>query len=197
MTRPRLDHRLAPQQTLNRLDDLLQFDWAVATQVDDLNTQGLQPQERPPCNIIRIGKVALLRAVAVEDQRFPLGDPLDEPKDTHVRPTRGAVDGEIPEDRHVKPVEMVIRVTESLRRLLGRGIGGERSITGSILTKRPLALAIDARCGGQNKLPNAGVPAALQQIEGADDVRLEIGPGVLDTRPHPGTGRQVYNGSDW
>src|SRR3990170_1486873 len=140
---------------------------------------------------------SVLRAIAVEDQRLPLGDPLDEPKDAHVGPTGGAVHGEVAEDRHVKPVEMVICVTEGLRRLLGRSIGRERPIGGGILTKRPFALAIDARCGRQDKLPDAGVPAALQQIEGADDIGLKIGPGVLDTRPHPGTGRQVYDSSDW
>ncbi len=197
MTGARLDHRLAPQKALDGLDDLPQLDGTVATEVNDFKTDRLEPQERSPRNIIRIGKVPLLRAIAVEDHRFPLGDPLDEAKDAHIGPTGGAVHGEVPEDRDVKPVEMMIRVTEGLRRLLGRSIGGERPIGGGILTKRPFALAIDARCGRQDKLPDAGVPAALQQIEGADDIGLEIGPGVLDARSYPGTGRQVYDSSDW
>jgi hypothetical protein len=53
--------------------------------------------------------------------------------------------------------------------------------------------AIDRRGRGIDQVPAAVVPAALEHVEEADEIRLDIGMRIGQRMPHPGLRRQIHD----
>ena len=68
--------------------------------------------------VVHVGEVPLLCPVAVDRYRFILRYGPDEPENTHVRASGGAIDGEVPQRGSVDAVEAMVRIQEGFRCLL-------------------------------------------------------------------------------
>jgi len=84
----------------------------------------LHLSQRPPQFLI--GEVTRLLAITKNDHRPRLANPLDEPNNTHVRTTRKTIDREVPQNRNIDTVKMMVAVTKSLGTLFRCRVRRER-----------------------------------------------------------------------
>src|SRR5438093_13351398 len=77
--------------------------------------EGFQRHDSTSGDVIHIGEVTRLLAITKNDHRPRLANPLDEPKNTHVRTTRKTIDREVPQNRNIDTVKMMVAVTKRPR----------------------------------------------------------------------------------
>ncbi|MPL96396.1 hypothetical protein SDC9_42574 [bioreactor metagenome] len=141
-----------------------------------------------------IGEVALHVAVIVDIDRPAFEDRLGELEQRHVRPAPGTVDGEEAEHGDRQAEEMGIGMRHRLGRLLRRGIEGHLVIGLHHLAIGHLGVRAIGRGGGSEQhMRRREGPRRLEDLEGADDVALEIGARVLDRVAHARLRGQMHH----
>jgi len=149
-------------------------------------------------DVIHVGEITRLLAVAVHNHRPAFADPLYEAKQAHVRPPCWAVDGEVAQHGHAYAVQVMVGVAQCLRRLLGGCVGGKGAIGVGVFPKRSRIVGpVEAGSGGQNELLDLMFLAKLQQVQCAGDVGLELHPRILDGLADAGAGSQIHDSVEW
>ena len=106
----------------------------------------------------------------------------------------GAVDREEAQARGRYGVELAIGVGHELVGLLGRGVEGNRPVHAVPLREGHLLVAaVNGGGAGVDQVLHGVSPAALQHVEEADQVGVNIGARVLDGVAHPGLGGEVHD----
>ena len=109
-------------------------------------------------------------------------------------PAPGPVDGEEAQARDRQAVEMAVGVGHQLVGLLGRRVEAERMVDIVVDRERHLGVgAVDRAGRGIDQVPAPLVPAALQHVEEADEVGVDIGVRVLERVAHAGLGREMHH----
>ena len=149
-------------------------------------------QPDPPHQVADIGEVAPHVAVIVDVDRAAFQDRPGELEIGHVGPAPGPVDGEEAEQRDGEAVDMRPGMGHRLVRLLGRGIERHLGVDLVGLGIGHLGVgAVDRRGRGHQEVPDARRPRHLHHVEGADQVGVDIDPGVVDGVAHPGLGGEM------
>ena len=144
------------------------------------------------CNIVDIGEVAPHPAMVedVDSAAFEYG--LGEQEQRHVGPAPGAIYGEEAQAGGGQREQMAVGVGHQLVGLLGRGVEADRMIDVVVLGKRhALIAAVDAGTAGIDKVLDAVVATAFENIDEADHVAIDIGMGILQRIAHTGLRREV------
>ena len=197
MGRPVLDTGAPPDARFDKAENVAQGHRRARAEVDDLVAEGREARDRAARDVVDVREVPRLRPVAVQPHGTVLVNPLHEPEEAHVGPAGGAVHGEVAEDGDVEPEEMVIGVAEPLGRLLGGGVRAGRPARVRVLAVgHRAARIVEARGRRQHELRRPALAAEVQQVEGAGDVGVHAGPGVVDAGPDPGPGGEVDHAVD-
>ena len=177
---------------LDHSDQLVHGHRAVVAQVDGLESSETACCSRSPSNIVYTGEVPPLCTVSVHRDRIVLRDGLNEPEHAHVQAAARAVHGEISQHIGVHAVQVVVGLEQRFRRTFRCSIRRQRAIARGFFRDGTAAPdAVYAGGGGQNELADLELPAQLQQVEGAEDVGLVAGAGVLHAVSDTGLSREV------
>ena len=133
-------------------------------------------------DVVDVGKVAVHVAVVINLNGFPIADLIGKLEISHVRTAVRTINGKEAQARRRNPIEMAVGISHKLVRFLRRCIEADRVIDVIRRRKRRLFLiAIDRRTGGEQQVSNLMVPASFEDIEEADDIRIDIRPRMVDT----------------
>jgi hypothetical protein len=89
---------------------------------------------------------------------------------------------------------MGIGVAHAFGRLLGGGIDGELGVGLLRLGEGHLGIgAVDRTGRGHQKMTHRVAPRGLHNVEGADDIGIEIGARILEAVAHAGLGGQMHD----
>ena len=149
MNRPMLDDGLPSDEPRDLPNHVVERCEPIAAEVDDFITQWFEAGDRATGDVVDVGEIALLLAVAEHDDRLPLGNLSDEAEDTHIRPPGGTVNGEVAQNGDIELMEMMIRERHCFGCLFGGRVGRQRPAGVGIFRKRhlvvlPYKLEVDA-----------------------------------------------------
>lgn len=108
----------------------------AASKVDHLEADGFQGRDGAAGDVINVGEVTGLAAVAVERDGSAFVDPANESQGRHVGTSGGTVNGEVADDRGIDAVEVMPRKGHRLGPFLRGGVGRDRAIDRLVLGKR-------------------------------------------------------------
>ena len=168
----------------------------AAAEVDDFVADGLHGGDGPAGNVIYIGEIPALAAVAVEGDGGAFVDPFDEAEGRHVGSSGRSEDGEIAYHRHVDPVKFVVGVGHNFRCLFGGGVGGNGGVDRQGFDEGHFLSGIEGGGGGEHEFFNPVLLHAFQQIEGAVGVGGHIHMGIFHAIAHPGPGGEIEYGGE-
>ena len=124
------DLGLFPEAVFDLADEIEEGNRSLASaEIDDLvsgfaiTSHRLSGENGAAGDVIDVGEVARLRAIAEDGDGRAFVDPLDEAEGRHVGSSGGTVDGEIAQDGDVEAVEVMVGVGEHLGGFLRRGVG--------------------------------------------------------------------------
>ena len=121
-------------------------------------------------------------------------DRLGEQEQGHVRPAPGTVDREEAQSGGRQAEEMAVGVGHQFVGLLGGGVERHRMVDVVVHRKRhPGVGAVDRTRRGIDQVLDPGVPAALEEIDKADQVGVDVGVRVDQGIADPGLGGQVHH----
>jgi hypothetical protein len=153
-----------------------------------------QQAEHPLHYVVDVGEVAHHAALVEELDRFAAQDGPGEQEEGHVGPSPGAVDREKAQSGHRKLEEVGIAVRHQLVGLFGGCIERHRMVDVAPDGEGHVFIsAVDRAGGGVEEVPDAVVPAALEDVEEALDVALGVGAGIHQRIAHAGLRRQVHH----
>ena len=128
-----------------------------------------------------VGEVATAMAVVVDLDGAAAAQDVRELEVRHVGPTHGTVHGEEPQARGRNRIELGVRGGHELVGLLRGGIERDRRVHAIVLGEGNLLVAtVHGRGARVHEVPHRVMTAALEDVEEADEVALEVGAGVLD-----------------
>ena len=155
-------------------------------------------------DVVHIREVALHLPVVVNLDGLARQDGFHKLEGRHVWPAPGAVDGEEAKSRHGNAKQVAVGVAHELVGLFGGRIKRDGVVHRLGLRKRQRFVApVHARGTRVDEVRAAAVivlaqpqrlslrPNALQNIQKACDVAVDIGMGVGEGVPHPGLGCKV------
>mmetsp|Transcript_70481 Transcript_70481/g.187348 ORF Transcript_70481/g.187348 Transcript_70481/m.187348 type:complete len:416 (+) Transcript_70481:75-1322(+) len=188
-----VDVGLLANMLLNGRNQLVQGVRGAATQIHD------QPRVLPvDCgyhaahNVVNVRELSHSRPITVLVNRLVVVDGVDKLEGCHVRPPTWSIDSEEAEHRDVQLVEMVEGVAKELAAALGGSVRADGGVTPLVLAEwRGRVLSVDAAAGGSHDVLDAEVPAVLEDVDGADNVRRDVAVKVLDGIAHSRLGCQV------
>jgi hypothetical protein len=193
--RPAIDTQAPPGRPADEIKRLVQGDTMAAPDIDRLGTDWrVHGQQVGVDNVVDIGEVAGLLAVAVDHDR-PAGESsLHEPPEPHVGTLPGPIDGEVAQDGdpHRRHAGVGIGEAQVLGGELAHPVWGHRTGRGVLGRGVARGVAVDAGRRGEDQPRNRGLDTALEQSLGGEhvvmDVRGELAaPGAADA----GLGRLV------
>ena len=115
--------------------------------------------------------------------------------DGEVGALAGAVDGEETEGDAMKAEEVGVVGAELFAGELGGGVRGDGLAEAEGLGERDgFEHAVDGGTGGKNEARGAGAFSGLQEVEGAEDVGVDIEFWVANGGAHAGSGCEVDDG---
>ena len=175
-----VDDALCHEAVFQRLDKVQQILRAVVA--DIIDDRGIGALRRAVKHVqdalhdvINVGKVALHIAIVENGDRFAFHHLVGEAVIRHIWAAIGAIDREEAQAGCRDAIEMAVGESHQLVALLRGGV--ERDGLGHIVIRgerRLLLVSIDRAGGGINQMPHGIVPAGLQNVEEADDVRLDV-----------------------
>ena len=131
-----LDLRRLSHRFLDDTDDIVERHGPVAAQIYRFISLKAQRRHRSTGNVVHIGKVPLLRSVAVHRNWLTLGNAAGEPEYAHIRASARSVDSEVTQRHGVNAIKVMVRVQQGFGCLLGGGVGRKRSAGMGLLTDR-------------------------------------------------------------
>ena len=148
--------------------------------------------DHPLHYVVYVGEVPAELALVVDVDGLAAQDGAHELEQRHVRSPPGAVDGEEAQASGGQPVEVGVGVGHQFVGLLARGIEGDgviHPVRG--LERHLLVEAINRAGGGVDQVLHPVMAAPLQHREGAVEIAVGVGEGVVQRIAHPGLGPQV------
>lgn len=136
-------------------------------------------------DIVDIGEVTVHIAVVVDLDGLAPADLVGELEIRHVRATERPVNREEAQPRRRNAVEMAVGVRHELIRLLRRRIETDRMV--DIVRRRErrlLLVAVDRRARSKEQMLHLMMAARLEDVEEADDIRIDIRARMVDAVPH-------------
>lgn len=143
-------------------------------------------------DVIDIGEVAVHIAVVVNLDGLAPADLVSELEIRHIRTAERSVDREEAQPRRRNPIEMAVSVRHELIRLLRRRIEADRMV--DIVRRRErrlLLIAIDRRARSKEQMLHLMMTTCLENVEEADDVRVDIRARMVDAVPHTSLRREI------
>lgn len=143
-------------------------------------------------DVVDIGEVAVHIAVIVDLDGLTLADLVGELEVRHIRATERPVNREEAQPRRWNAVEMAVGVRHELIRLLRRRIEADWMV--DIVRRRErrlLLVAVDRRARSKKQMFHLMMAACLEDVEEADDVRVDIRARVVDAVPHASLRREI------
>lgn len=143
-------------------------------------------------DVVDIGEVAVHIAVVVDLDGLAPADLVGELEIRHIRTAERPVDREEAQPRRWNAVEMAVSVRHELIRLLRRRIEADRMV--DIVRRRErrlLLVAVDRRARSKEQMLHLMMAARLENVEKADDVRVDIRARMVDAVPHTSLRREV------
>ncbi len=193
-----VDHGALAGQLLDGLQQRAQGDRVIAAQVDHLEAQRPERGQRAAHDVVDVGEIALLPAVAVEHDRPSFLHPLDEAEDAHLRPAGRAVDREVAQNGDIQSMQRMEAVAQQLRRALGGGVGRERAADIGVFTEGACVVrAVQTGGRGLHELRDGVRAAQLEQMERAQHIRAGIKLGEANAGAHAGAGGEVDHRLEW
>mmetsp|Transcript_12628 Transcript_12628/g.25691 ORF Transcript_12628/g.25691 Transcript_12628/m.25691 type:complete len:268 (+) Transcript_12628:507-1310(+) len=191
-----VDDGLLAHVLLDRADELVQGVRGAAAQVHHKPRVDLvDGRDHAAHDVVDEGELPHGGAVAVLVDGLVVVDGVDELEGGHVGPPTWPVDSEEAEHCDVELVEVVEGVPEQLATALRRGIRADRGVTSLVLTEwRARVLPVDAAARGGHDVLHPEVPAVLEDVDRADDVRRDVAVEVLDGVAHSRLGCQMAHG---
>lgn len=198
MERLVIHHRLPTHGRLDHPDEGIDgHRLTTAAQVDDLVALDVGGGDGAAGDVIDVGEVAGLGAVAVDGDGDALADVFDKAVDGHVGSTAGPVDGEVAEDAGVDTVEVVVGVGHHLGGLLGGGVGAERPVAGHLLMEGGGLSGVEGGGGGEDEVGlGSAFLEGFEEIEGAVGIGAQVERGILHRSAHTGAGGEVEYGRE-
>ena len=136
-------------------------------------------------DVIDIGEVAVHIAVVVDLDGLAPADLVGELEIRHIRTAERPVNREEAQPRRRNAVEMAVGVRHEFIRLLRRRIEADRMV--DIVRRRErrlLLVAVDRRARSKEQMLHLMMAARLEDVEEADDVRVDIRTRMVDAVPH-------------
>lgn len=136
-------------------------------------------------DVVNIGEVTVHIAVVVDLDGLASADLVGELEVRHIRTAERSVDREEAQPRRRNPVEMAVGVRHELIRLLRRRIETDRMV--DIVRRRErrlLLVAVDRRARSKEQMLHLMMAARLEDVEEADDIRIDIRARMVDAVPH-------------
>lgn len=143
-------------------------------------------------DVVDIGEVAVHIAVIVDLDSLAPADLVGELEIRHIRTAERPVNREEAQSRRRNPVEMAVGVRHELIRLLRRRIEADRMV--DIVRRRErrlLLVAVDRRARSKEQMLHLMMAARLEDVEEADDVRVDIRARMVDAVPHTSLRREI------
>ncbi len=132
--------------------------------------------------------------MVVDADGLSFEDSLRELEIGHVGAAPGSVDGKKPQARGFQAVEVAVGVGHQFVRFFCRRVKADGIIdVGRFLKGELVAISVYRRTGGVDKVLDLAVSAALEDVQKADDVGIDILVGVVEGVAHAGLGGQVYD----
>mmetsp|Transcript_107392 Transcript_107392/g.321140 ORF Transcript_107392/g.321140 Transcript_107392/m.321140 type:complete len:343 (-) Transcript_107392:52-1080(-) len=188
-----VDDGLLAHVLLDSRDKLVQCVRGATPQIH--HQPGVNPVDRadhPVHNVVDVGELAHGRPVAVLVDWLVVVDGVDELEGCHVWPPPRPINREEAEHRDVELVQVMEGVTKELAAPLRRSIRAYGGVAPLVLAEGcGGVLAVDTAAGGGHNVLHAKVPAVLEDVDRAHDVRGDVAVEVLDRIAHPCLGCQV------
>ena len=146
-------------------------------------------------SLFQAGSACAGRSSVVEHVDGQAGeDVLGEQEQRHVRPAPGAVDREEAQARHRQPEQVGVIVGHQLVGALGRGVERQRVAAELVRRERhPGVGAVDRAGRREHQVLHTVVAAALQHVQRAGYVAVDVGLRGLQRIAHAGLGGQVHD----
>ena len=146
----------------------------------------------PRHDVVDVGEVAPHLAAIEQGQRLARKQRLGEDPHRHVRAAPRPVDREEAQTRARQPEDVGIGLAHQLVRLLACRVERERMIDPVLHPKRERLVApVDGRRGGVDEMARTAAAGELQHVAVADQVRLEVGAGILEAVANAGLSPEV------
>ena len=192
---PVIDDHLASEVIGELADHGVDRDRLVATtQVDNFITQRFETGQGAAGDVVDVGEVPGLGAIAVEGDWLAAADPLAEAERGHVGTPGRTIDGEVAEHRDIDPVKVVPDVGETLGGEFGSGVGGDGAGYDRVLGERHRLPGVERGGGSNYKLGHLMPDHAFEQIEGAHRVGAHVQVRGENARPDAGPGSEIDHG---
>lgn len=168
----------------------LDIDGIRATNVENLAVRGAGVEELLvyPEDVLDVGEIPRLGAVAVNYGGFAVQASRDEVRDRHVRAHPGTVDGEVSKGYRGKAVDLVVDAGVLLGRELRDAIRADRRCRVILVVGQVLGFAVDRRGACDDDPFGIARSGGFEHVDRPVDVDLVYVPRVLDARPDPGLG---------
>ncbi len=190
-----IDGGFHPQMFLDGMDHGVDAEWRIATaEVEDFITANAERGDGSASDVINVGEVAGLFAIAIESDGLAAANPLDETEGAHVRAAGGTEDGEVAENRHVDAMEMVPGEGERLGGELGGGVGRDRAGDVGGFHKRHCGTGVKRGGGGHEVTRNPVGDHEFEEIQRALCVGGQVNVGIDDAGAHAGACGEVDDG---
>ena len=172
----------------------------MVAQVEDLiavESIGSQRSPQPGHDIVHVGKVAPHVAMVEHLDGTSSQHGIGEQPHGHIRPPPGPIHRKEAQADRLHPIQVAIGMSHQFVGLLGGGIETDRGVHAVVLAERELGVtAIHTGTGGIDEpRPGLGVPADLEDVEEAFEVRLLVDERVVKAIAYASLGRQVADGS--
>lgn len=167
----------------------------VVNPVDGFGVRGFHRQQVHPDDVVDIGEVAAVGAVAIDNGRFVAHELFHEQRDDGgvgaVGILPAAEDVEIAQPDGFHPVDVGEDVGIEFVDVFGDGVGRQRFTDAVFHFGKGGAVAIGGRAGGVDETFRAGIATGNQHVEESRDVHLVGGEGIVDGAGHRAEGRFV------
>ena len=145
-------------------------------------------------DIVDVGKIPIHVAVVVNLDGFPLADFIGKFKIGHIGPAKRTIDRKETQSCCRNPIKMTIGIGHKFVGFFRCRIQTDRMIHIICRRKRRLLLiAINRRTGSKEQMVHLMMAASFEDIEKANDIRINIGTRMVDAVTHSGLSCQIYN----
>jgi hypothetical protein len=146
-------------------------------------------------DVVDVRVIAPRRAVAVERDRLPAVDEVDELVDRHLGALPRPVDREEAQAGGRDPVQVVVRVRQQLAGALGGRVRRDGAVDVLVLAERDLlVLPVHARGAGKEEPRRRTLPQLLEQDQRPAHVHVGVVQRILERGPHARHRGQVDHG---